>query len=370
MVDFLIDHLDPLGQGVSKRINLQKKPIVTFIPKTLPGEKGSAQVIKSSKGVEFAELSSLTNISERRIDPPCPHYAKCSGCDYQHISYDDELSYKKTALLFLLRAIEMGGKDVEVIPADQRFYYRNRVQLHYRHRYLGLVDANADRILEVPDCLLMSSLVKKKVDELYADKAWMKEYEGRGHVEIYEKSGDVSVKWNQPYADGGFSQVNSEMNSKLKKWLKKCFSNENFTNVLDIFSGDGNLSDVLLASDKIRRVMVDSFDMRHPLDMNTVFIKLDLFSEGAIEHFLHRSRLKKVDILLLDPPRKGFSDLVLWSKHLMPEYIIYVSCNPATLSRDIQILMKSNKKFNVKNILLLDMFPATRHFETVIILKR
>jgi len=369
MVDFLIDHLDPLGQGVSKRINLQKKPIITFIPKTLPGEQGSAQVIKSSKGVEFAELSSLTKASQQRIEPECPHYAKCSGCDYQHISYEDELSYKQSALLFLLRRIDINGKQVEVIPAPQRFAYRNRVQLHYRHKYLGLVDANADRVLEVPECRLMSPSIKKKVDELYADKAWMKEHEGRGHVEIYEKSGDVSVRWNQPYADGGFSQVNSEMNSQLKNWLYKRFSVENYSSILDIFSGDGNLSDVLMISKNVRRIMVDSCQTCIDLDGNSLFIKQDLFLEGSFEKFLHRSKLKKVDILLLDPPRKGFSNISEWEKRLTPEYIAYVSCNPATLARDLQDLMKNNKKLKVQNVLLLDMFPSTKHFETLVVLR-
>lgn len=370
MVDFLIDHLDPLGQGVSKRINLQKKPVITFIPKTLPGEQGSAQIIKSSKGVEFAELSGLVKISPQRIDPECPHYARCSGCDYQHISYEDELTYKKAALLFLLRSIDMGGKQIELISATKRFSYRNRVQLHYRHKYLGLVDANADRVLEIPECRLMSPSVKKKMDELYADKTWMEEHEGRGHVEIYEKEESVSVEWNQPYASGGFSQINPEMNDQLKCWLQKRFSAENYTNILDIFSGNGNISDVLLNSKSVRRVMVDSYDPGFPPEENSLFIKQDLFSENSLERFLHRSKLKQVDILLLDPPRKGFSVIAEWDKHFKPKYIVYVSCNPATLSRDLQSLMKVNKKLKIENVLLLDMFPATRHFETLIVLKR
>lgn len=370
MVEFLIDHLDPLGQGVSKRTNNKKQSVITFIPKTLPGEQGNARIIKASKGVEFAELEALTNISPQRLQPECPHYARCSGCDYQHISYENELAYKKAALIFLLRSIDLGDKQVELIPAFRRFSYRNRVQLHYRHKYLGFVDASADKVLEVPECRIASPAIKKIMDELYADKSWTIEHEGRGHVEIYEKENGVSVEWNQPYASGGFSQVNAEMNIQLRHWLKTRFSIERYTHILDLFSGDGNLSDVLLFSENTERFMVDSFATKTEYEKNSLFFKQDLFGENALGLFLQNSKLKKIDLLLLDPPRKGFSSLSEWDKHFKPEYIVYISCNPATLARDLGLLMSANKKLKIENVVLMDMFPATRHFETLVILKR
>lgn len=370
MVDFLIDHLDPLGQGVSKRINLKKQPVITFIPKVLPGEQGSARIIKSSRGVEFAELISLSNISPQRKEPECPHYSRCAGCDYQHISYEDELDYKKSALLFLLRSIDMGGKFLEVIPAEKRFSYRNRVQLHYRHKYLGLVDANADMILEVPDCRLLSPKLKKSMDDLYADKSWIVEHPGRGHVELYEKEDGVSVEWNQPYANGGFSQVNTEINSKLSNWLKSRFVSENLTTILDIFSGDGNLSEALIYSEKIRRIMVDKFDGDYACKNNSLFINQDIYSDNSLEKIKNKCASDKIDLLLLDPPRKGFPTLAEWDKNFKPKYVVYVSCNPVTLSRDLHSLMNENKKLRIESIALFDMFPATKHFETLVVLKR
>jgi len=369
MIKFLIDHLDPLGQGVSKRVDGDVRPVPTFIPKTLPGEQGSARIIKSAKGVEFAELVEIFRKSSRRIEPECPHFHQCPGCDYQHVSYADELAYKKSALLFILRFIDLSGCEVELIPAFHRFFYRNRVQLHYRHKYIGLINANTDSILEIPQCRLMSPQVKYEVDKLYATKKWTEEHRGRGHVEIYEKEGGISLQWNQSYAGGGFSQVNSEMNIQLKKWIKNRFLSEKYKTIVDIFSGNGNLSDDLMLSGDIRRIMVDSHEASVENTDNTIFIKQDLFSKNAAEAFYRKSKLQKVDILLLDPPRGGFPSLSEWYKKFKPEYIVYVSCNPATLSRDLNDLMKYNKKIKITDLVLLDMFPSTRHFETVVILK-
>lgn len=370
-IPFVIDHLDPMGQGVSKRSNDKKQSTITFTPKTLPGERGVARVLKSSKGVEFAELANLETISPQRIEPECPHYTQCSGCDYLHVSYVDEVQFKKNALLFLLRQLFINNKnitdsDIEVIAASERFGYRNRVQLHYRHKYLGLISTHSEQVLEVPQCRLVSVPLKKAMQQLYADKSWTDQYSGRGHVEIYERDGEVAMNWNLPYAHGGFSQVNTRMNEALKKWLSQYFEKINFNSVLDLFSGDGNLSDDIVRNKTLQRQMVDM----SPIN-NDNYLQLDLYGDGALASFQRRARCKQADVLLLDPPRKGFPALAEWVNFLKPKYIAYVSCNPATLARDLKTLLAEQKKtsYTINNIVLLDMFPGTHHFETIVLLK-
>jgi 23S rRNA (uracil1939-C5)-methyltransferase len=289
------------------------------------------------------------------------------------VSYDDELSYKKAALLFLLRSFALKDDDIELIPAPARFGYRNRVQLHYRHKYIGLVDATSGRILEVPNCRLLREELKPAFDRLYADKNWTGVHKGAegknkdGHCEIYLRNGEVSIEWDAPYASGGFTQVNEPMNDRLRLWLQQRFSAEKFSTVLDLFAGNGNLSDVLLTSSEVKRMMVDSC-AEPTANSGPQFIKQDLFADDALERFVHRSKLKEVDLLLLDPPRKGFACLAEWVKRFHPKYLVYVSCNPATLSRDLQTLMKNNKQLKISDVVLLDMFPGTRHFETVVVI--
>ncbi len=370
-IPFVIDHLDPLGQGVSKRIAQNKQSTITFIPKTLPGEQGTAKIIKSSKGVEFAEIDLLTKTSAQRIEAQCVHYAQCSGCDYLQVSYSDELAFKKNALLFLLRSFGIKEDDVEVIGAEQRFAYRNRVQLHYRHKYLGLINANTDQVLEVPQCLLPSPALKEVIDNLYVDKSWAEIHQGRGHIELYERDDhSVAMEWNQPYAQGGFSQVNPQMNGALRQWIADYFKHISFETMLDLFSGNGNLSDDLTKDRAIQRQMVDMSPWMGSQATEN-YLQLDLFDEGALESFQRRAKLKKAEVLLLDPPRKGFPVLMQWVSRLMPKYIVYVSCNPATLARDLKNLMQEKKKtsYAIDKVVLLDMFPGTHHFETIVILK-
>ena len=89
-IDFRIQHIDPIGQGVSK-----EDAAVTFIKKTLPGEMVSAEVFSKKKGVQFATLTAIGEPSADRKAPDCPHYDSCNGCDYQHTSYEKELEFKK-----------------------------------------------------------------------------------------------------------------------------------------------------------------------------------------------------------------------------------------------------------------------------------
>ena len=128
---FEIEHIDPLGQGVSK------KNKITFIEKTLPGEKGQVTIFKETKGVSFGFIKSEDDLkvkSKDRIQPECPHYWECPGCQYLHTPYKSEVSFKKKSLerhlLPLTKNLPI-RPEVSLHSAIRRFQYRNRVQLHY-----------------------------------------------------------------------------------------------------------------------------------------------------------------------------------------------------------------------------------------------
>lgn len=368
MVEFFIDHLDPLAQGVSKRVDRNNKSTITFIPKTLPGEQGAARVIKSAKGVEFGELESLVKTSPQRITPECEHYTRCSGCDYLHVSYDDEVQFKLNALKFLLRNFNLPDENFSCFAAPARFGYRNRVQLHYRHKYLGLIDASSDQVLEVPHCKLVTPAIKQAMDQLYQDKSWAAQHTGRGHIELYEKEGTVQQAWDKDYASGGFSQVNAGMNDKLCEFVITALQNQHNYRLLDLFSGAGNLSDGLMSQGAVQRQLVDSSP---GAGGNENYLQLDLYDDEALHRYLRRATLKEIDVLLLDPPRKGFPALAQWASQFKPKMILYVSCNPASLARDLQSLVKAQKKtgYQIKKVVMLDMFPGTRHFESIVVME-
>ena len=357
-LDFHIDHLDPLGQGVYKNDNK-----INFIAKTLPGESGVAKVLKSKKGVAFATIEELAVTASNRIDVNCPHYAKCPGCDYLHTDYQSEISYKQSALNKLLYQFMGVEQSIEVIKAPRRMAYRNRVQLHYKNSEIGFIDGLNDSLVEIPQCKILCDELQPALKALYEDKTWTESHRGVGHCELYLNKGEVNQSWNKPYASGGFSQVFDEMNQALRESVARYFPIDGVFSLLDLFSGDGNLSNFVAAEKQVNRVMVDCLPLntgnKH---LEKQFFCIDLFAEGALKSFQRQCKIKNFDMLLVDPPRKGFSGLNDWVKKIRPEYLIYVSCNPATLARDLGNLDGNTV---LDHLMLLDLFPGTHHFETV-----
>lgn len=351
--------MDSLGQGVCKQ-----EGTVTFIAKTLPNEAGVARIYKRSKGVQFAKAEILDQPSAQRVEAECVHFNQCPGCHYLHTDYNTELGFKRGALIKIMQPLLLSGQlseaMIEVVAAPDRLAYRNRIQLHYRHKYIGLVDAATDQVIEIPNCKMIRPELQSKFDALYNEKTWMDSHQGKGHCELYLDADGVKQTWNSSYADGGFTQVNSAMNIVLKEIVSTEIANDKPPNrLLDLFSGNGNLSDdALLAGDTVLpRVMVDVAD-----NSDDDYLKIDLFDEGALKRFKRLSEVTQFDSMLLDPPRKGFPALAEWVRLCKPKQLIYVSCNAATMARDLSTL---EGKFTIDKLLLVDMFPSTYHFETV-----
>lgn len=358
-VEFEIDHIDPLGQGVSK-----KTGNITFVTGTLPGETGTALVYKRAKGVQFARLQQLEIAADNRVDPECPHFNQCPGCQFLHTDYVSELAFKKATLARALGTLAVSEEDIDVVPALRRLSYRNRLQLHYRHKYIGMLDTVSNEVLEVPKCKIMRQELRSEFDHLYQSD-WTQDHAGHGHCELYFKSGEVSVRWDEDYAHGGFSQVYEEMNLELQQRVQSQLEELGVIHLLDLFSGTGNLSDTYALSGG-KRVLIDSYFDTSDKTRPANFHQMDLYDEHTLPGFTRKSGSSGFDTLLIDPPRRGFPDLHRWVKKIKPRYVIYVSCNASSLVRDLRNL---DTRFRFRSIQLLDLFPATSHFETLVVLE-
>lgn len=354
MTTLKIDNLSPLAQGVSK-----SEKGITFVTKTLPNEVVKAKIVKRKKQLQFAACEKIIEASEHRIEPECEHFNQCSGCHYLHTSYEQELAFKKQALEQYSNKLN-NLPEIEVIASPQRLHYRNRVQLHYRHKHLGVIDTLNDKVLPIPQCKIFRPELQTAIDDLYQDKSWAKSHQGRGHVEVYWQDNEVKTTWNESYASGGFSQVNEAINDKVcaqvTSWLEAIKPNS----LLDIFSGSGNLSNAFMQhNEQCSRTMLDFSEYSHP-----DFLQMNLLESDSLQRFMKRQPKKKYfECLLVDPPRKGFAALNEWVTKLKPKQLIYVACDPVTLMRDIQSL---SCRYKVESIQLYDMFPGTYHFETVV----
>ena len=358
-IPFEITGVDSLGQGVSKITDK-----ITFISKTAVGDKGEAAIVAEKKGVAFAKVEKLLHPSAQRIDPECPHFTRCPSCHYLHVDYAQEMSYKKENFERLFRNLPL--PPVEVVAADRRFGYRNRIQLHYslKSKLLGMRDPHTFDILPIPECLIAVPEVTSELRRLYRNDQWIKEAPVNaveGHVEIYWHQGELKVSWNRPYSEGGFTQVFEEMNQKLKTKLKEEWLPERPTSLLDLFGGNGNLSNDLNYS---KRLCVDMYRSLPGED----FFSQDLYDERALAKVRKelQNRSMVVESLLLDPPRSGLKNIKEWIEAFNPQTIAYVSCDPQTLARDL----KDIGQYSFRKAFLIDFFPSTFHFESFIILDR
>ncbi len=386
--NFLIDHIDPLSQGVSKL----NSPEIDFIMKTLPGEAGSAYFYKKKGQLSFGVLESpndlnSTTISPKRITPVCPHYYSCNGCHFLHTDYENELILKTNTANFLARKIAplfAENLKLEIMPANSRSHYRNRIQLHYdiSQKKMGFINVVNNTITPVPECSLPNKKILTKIKELYANDSWIKLVTDnsnvkKGHIEIYDtdpNQKEVQLSFNLGYAEGGFSQVNPEMNEHFlklitdmkAKWIDP--SSDYWT--LDLFGGDGNIGKHFLPKPVFS---LDSFNLPHKKsnkNNNLSFIQDDLYSLDNFfkwQNFIFSKVDQKVKpVLILDPPRTGFNQLNNWVKTYDPNFIFYISCNFHTLVRDLDNI----KNYQIVEFFIIDFFPSTYHFETLIILRK
>ena len=190
-INFKIDHLDPLGQGVSKENK------IAFIEKTLPGEVGTAEVYRKAKGVVFGRLLNPDKLeikSQVRSKAECSHYYECRGCQFLHTEYNNEIVFKAESLKRMFTGILPESGKIKIHSAHERFGYRNRVQIHYdlETNSIGLISSFSGNLINAGECLLPSESIKKVLKDLYANDKWKenidKEENGKkGYIEVYQK---------------------------------------------------------------------------------------------------------------------------------------------------------------------------------------
>ncbi len=378
-INFKIEHMDPLGQGVSKENK------IAFIEKTLPGETGTAEVYRKAKGVIFGRLLSPGNLeikSEARIIPECPQYNECRGCQYLHTDYKNEIMFKTESLNRMFKSILPESGKIVTHSALQRFNYRNRVQIHYdmESSDFGLISSHSRHFVNASDCLLPNTSIKDAVKNLYKNDNWkdfaIKSNERKGYIEVYLKPEETipKITVNKPYSEGGFTQVNNKMGKVLSNLVTKMYDDyldiSRELLVLDIFGGNGNLSKNFINA-YINVYDLNSDNQFKPImqNKNQHYINIDLYKKdpvNQIKNSLKSLKFPTLDLVIFDPPRAGVKFINSYIEKLDAPFIFYISCDPATLKRDTIII----NRYDIMEIHMIDLFPGTRHFETLIVFKK
>jgi len=347
-VDLQIEDIAFGGKGVGRE---QGK--VVFVPFTIDGELVTAKITREKKQMAEAEVVDLKTRSNQRVDPPCPYFGQCGGCAYQHIDYTHQLEIKSRQVRNVLQRIGK-LKDVPVhpiIPSPLAYAYRNRITVHADNGVIGYFRRDSHRLVDVEQCPIAMEEVNRELTDLRQRNV------PDGHYTLRAKSGPRI-----------FSQTNDGVGNALRDLIVGLVP-PNQELLVDAYCGAGFFAKALI--DKFQRIAGIDWDRFAIAAAKENATEKETYIAGDVEIGL-RSALQDCDadktVLILDPPATGLTvgvrETIL---DVAPATLIYVSCNPATLARDLGDL---RQRFEIQSITPLDMFPQTAEIEVVAELRR
>jgi tRNA/tmRNA/rRNA uracil-C5-methylase (TrmA/RlmC/RlmD family) len=357
LIDLRIEDIAFGGKGVGRE---QGKAI--FVPYTIERELVSAEIVREKKQFAEAELVEVKENSPHRITPECPYFSHCGGCAYQHIDYEHQLAIKWHQVRNVLQRIGK-LKDIPlrpIIPSPKQYEYRNRITVHVQDGVIGFFQRDSHRLIDVERCPISCDEVNRALTEL------RRRHPRDGHYTLRTSS-----------SRRVFSQTNDEVADALRDLIVDLVP-PNQDLLIDAFCGAGFFAKALL--NKFKRVVGIDWDKfaiaaaKEDATGKEIYIAGDVEEElqqvGAVH--LNRpsgandpdsGRLRSIapTTIIVDPPATGLSANARKAiVNLAPPTLIYVSCNPATLARDLKELQE---KFTIDSITPLDMFPQTAEIE-------
>lgn len=355
-----IESLNHQGLGIT-RVNDK----VTFVEQALPGETVDIKVTEEKKKYNLAKIQTIIEKNPNRIEPICPYYEECGGCDFGHVNYETELKYKKEKVENILKKYAHIDVNIEITPSDKVYNYRNKITLHKQNEKIGLVKKNSSEVIEIKEC----KLVDEKINEILHNKPKEGIIRTNGKEIILNENENITInidKYKFKVNLNSFFQINPYTYEKMFNHIKKLISSNDV--LLDLYSGVGVFS-ILLSENckKIYGIEINENSYKNALENKKInnLENID-FMLGKVEDNLPKIK-EKIDTIIVDPPRNGLSKTTIKQIiNINPKKIIYVSCNPMTLSRDLNLL---NSNYNLESIKAFDMFPKTNHVECVCKLK-
>lgn len=394
-----IKKFDHYGRGISY---LDDK--IIFIENTIPDETVEVEITNETSKYFIGKVKEFKNKSPRRVKSKCPFYPICGGCHLRHMSYDDTLNFKKNKLSEILEKYAGIKTDINIIKNKEKDFYRNKIEIQVKEGVYGFFKSETHDIVEIDRCqnaeesintLLLSLNTLHITNGIVTIKSnyngeiilnIKSEEEPSIEIEkLREKCKLVGIIYNGELIFGAdhfieivdnmlfketynsFFQVNRYINIELFRLLKDNIE-ENST-VLDLCCGVGTLS--IVASQKAKKVYGIEIVENAIKDalINTRMNKKENVEFMLGDAFTSINKINDIiDTIIIDPPRSGLTKKAIDNiKEKEIEKIVYISCDPITLARDINNL---KELYNLEKIYLLDMFSYTYHVECVCVLNR
>jgi 23S rRNA (uracil1939-C5)-methyltransferase len=389
---------------------------VVFVPYAAPGDRVTAEVVERHAGYLRARVSAVADPGPGRVLPGCRWFPACGGCQWQHVAPGTQREAKRAIVAEQLARVA-GVRDLEVLPpiaSAHDWAYRTRITLAVEGRRAGYHRARSHRLLEIDDCPIAEPAVSAHVD---AARAWGAALRvplrrvtiaavpggialagtaaarpGSGDLAATEEllarrptvrgavlsgagarlvSGDPTVR--VPLEPGlhlevpadAVTQVNAAAHPELVQVVVAIAAVGPGTRVLDLYSGAGNFSLPLAR----RGASVEGVE-RHAAAIaaaraNAARLGLEraIFRRGLAADALARLAAGAIDTVVLDPPRTGAAEVMDALAALRAPRILYVSCDPATLARDVRALLAAG--YRLTRVQPVDLFPQTYHVESV-----
>jgi 23S rRNA (uracil1939-C5)-methyltransferase len=358
------------GEGLSR---LDGKVVLT--PFVLPGEVVRVEIERAKNDLWRGRLLEVLQPSPARVSPGCPYFQRCGGCQYQHIDYPVQLEQKRAILREALQRvgkIEFAG-DIGVISGEP-WQYRNRVQLHIEGGAVGYFEQGSRKLCAIDHCPIASPKLNESIGKIEPRQAStaLELFTNETEVQVNvidrvprpELTALASLGVTTPIEYAGLQVSRNsffQVNRFLIDQLVECaIGNAKGEWAVDLYAGVG-LFTVKLAERFSKVAAVESSssgfrDLTHNFKQAAVNVNVEDYLTALTE---------TPDFFLADPPRAGLGKLVV--KELLriraPRLTI-VSCDPATLARDLQGLLASG--YRIDNITLVDLFPQTFHLEAVV----
>jgi len=431
------------GLGLARQDN----GLVIQVRQVLPGETVIPKIIERKKQYLLAIPEKIVTAHDERIEPPCPYYTLCGGCDFQHASYELQLRMKRDILADLFcRKFPMNTSQLhelieDTLPSPLSTHYRQRIRLQSdKTGRLGFNRYRSHDIVVINNCLLADNVLNISLKAILKDPAAEILLTNCQEIEFFlnppvgtvivclhykrrlrptdKKSAELLTKniptvvavffkgddfpitgpftshtnidsakmfhYSIPVSSflktsvtltwevGSFSQVNLAQNIRLIELVLQYCDAKKSDRILDLFCGMGNFSiplafncHLLLAVEAQRSAIRSAKKNAFAAGLeNITFVQSNVFDH--CQQLLNKR--EQFDIVIIDPPRQGVSGLAEIIASLTIKKIVYISCDPATLCRDLEEL--TTLGLFIKKIKPVDMFPQTHHIETVVLLEK
>ncbi len=399
-MEVVIEKMNHQAMGIAK-INGK----VVFIPKVIVGDIVDIDIVKEYKNYSIGRVNKIIKNGSKRVDVLCPYYDICGGCSISAYTYQDELEYKVNNVIDIFKRNEIDIKP-NIIKSDNRYGYRNKITLQVSNGIIGLYEEDSNKIVDVDKCLLVSDklneiidIIKRNINVNKCNKIVIRDtyygimiifygsvnneevikYLGKKVVSIYTYDNKYKCIYGEKYlyemigeykyriSPDSFFQVNSRTVNKLyNKVVEYAIKNEKKDNLVDLYCGTGTIGiylskyfNCIIGIELNKQAVEDAKENAKINSVNNIE-----FYAGDVGKIINDQI--KADVIVVDPPRSGLDkrtkDILLKIK---ANKIVYVSCNPLTLARDIKEL---DNGYKLGKITLVDMFPNTHHVESVCVL--